>query len=455
MNILSDRYDEFVKSHPDEMKDAISVLKREMERRNCKFGDKVVPTFLKPIFLSAPAVKSIKEVLAQVMSILEKVSRLYFTNPELQDYFYLNERAAELMKIDHGYSRNIVISRPDAFWVNGALRFVEFNCDSPAGPGYTDLEEEIFQESFPMRSFAPDCKFSPPCRMKNLLKALLGAYKEFSGGDKKPNIAIVDWRDVKTQVEFKIIQAYFQKNGYETTIADPRDLKLVDGRLQHNDFKIDLVYRRVIFRELVEKLDDIQDFVQAYRDGIVCVVNPFRSRLASIKAILAIITDQKKFKDLFTEEENKVIKKYIPWTRRVIDMQTNYEENMIFLRKHIAVHKDSLVLKPSDSYGGKDVIIGRECEQSDWDILINSIMSKGEDWVVQKYVDITQVNVPVLEGDSVELRTKKFNLNPFIYAGEYAGSMARLSDQSVINVTAGGGMVPVVEYHEENKRDDH
>ncbi len=41
---------------------------------------------------------------------------------------------------------------------------------------------------------------------------------------------------------------------------------------------------------------------------------------------------------------------------------------------------------------------------------------------------------------------EKFNVNPFVFAHKYAGSVARLSDQSVINVSAGGGLVPVVNY---------
>jgi hypothetical protein len=38
---------------------------------------------------------------------------------------------------------------------------------------------------------------------------------------------------------------------------------------------------------------------------------------------------------------------------------------------------------------------------------------------------------------------RKVNLNPYLFGGTYAGSFVRLSKSSIINVTAGGGMVPV------------
>jgi len=339
-----------------------------------------------------------------------------------------------------------MISRPDAFLVNESLRFVEFNCDSPAGCGLCDTTEAIFKETFLFEKLGKKFKFPAKKRSLYLLDALLEAYKEFGGKKEKPNIAIVDWANVKTTNEFQILQGFFKKKGHEVTIADPRDLKLSKGHLEHKGFPVDLIYRRVIFKELMAKLDEVKDFIRADREGKVCVVNPLRSRLASNKAMLAIMTNQKNYRSLFSEEENQIIKKHIPWTRRVLDMQTYYEGNPIFLKKHIISHKDALVLKPGDGYGGKDVKIGRETDEATWRNLVGRILRNKLDWVVQRYVDISEMSVPVLNGKNIKMANKKYNLNPFVFAHRYAGSVARLSDQSVINVSAGGGLVPVINY---------
>lgn len=446
MTTINEHYDEAVLAHPDQVKDAIAYLSREMDRRNCKFGTEILPTFFKPVFMSQEERKSISGIIGHVMSILDKVTRLYFSHPELKEFFYINRQAEEIIAVEHGYAKNVMISRPDSFWVKGILRFVEFNCDSPAGCGLCDTTEEIFMETFIFKELGGRYKFHPQKRSGYLLAALLDAYKEFGGKKEKPNIAIVDWEGVRTTNEFQILQALFKKKGYETVIADPRQLRLIDGRLEHKGFPIDLVYRRVIFKELMEKLDDVGDFIQANREGKVCIVNPLRSRLASNKSTLAIMTNQKDFKHLFTEEENRIIKKHIPWTRRVLDMQTHYEGNPVFLKKHILSHKDQLVMKPGDSYGGKNVTIGRETDDDTWSNLVGKILRNKEDWVVQRYVDISQMTVPVMNGNGIEMVNKKYNINPFVFAHRYAGSVARLSDQSVINVSAGGGLVPVINY---------
>lgn len=452
---IQTQFDDLIKTHPKEMRDALIFFEKELASRNCKFGDDIIPSFIKPLFIEKQQAQKIDAITKHIISILEKVTQLYFSHPELRELFYLDERGKELVEIDPGYSCNVVISRPDAFLVDGSLRFVEFNCDSPAGAGYTDIEEDVLKESFPLKLLSKDYTFSPHSRIGALLEALLSAYHEFAGSNKKPNIAIVDWKDVRTWNEFIILQSDFKKKGYDTVVADPRELKFNNGKLEHNGFPIDLVYRRVIFRELLENFNDVQDLITAYRKGKICMVNPLRSRLASNKAILSIITNQKEYKDFFSPEENKVIKKHVPWTRRVIDTQIVYEENEVFLRNHIIHHKDHLVIKPSDSYGGKDVTIGHETEQASWDKLVSRIFDNSEDWVVQRYVTINEMPMPVVKNGVFELQTKKFNINPFIFYGKYAGSVTRLSDQSVINVSAGGGLVPVIEYEKVTKSHGH
>jgi hypothetical protein len=51
---------------------------------------------------------------------------------------------------------------------------------------------------------------------------------------------------------------------------------------------------------------------------------------------------------------------------------------------------------------------------------------------------------PTVEGGHVQMRLKRFNINPFGIGGRYAGMITRISDQAVINVSAGGGLLPSV-----------
>ena len=63
------------------------------------------------------------------------------------------------------------------------------------------------------------------------------------------------------------------------------------------------------------------------------------------------------------------------------------------------------------------------------------------EWTLQKFVDIPEQVFPVMAPDLV-FEPRKVNLNPYLFGGRYAGSVVRLSTNSVLNVSVGGGMAP-------------
>ena len=67
----------------------------------------------------------------------------------------------------------------------------------------------------------------------HVLDGLLASFAEWAGNSSsKPKIAIVDWRDVPTVVEFELFQRFFIENGYECRIVDPRDIEYTSGTLR-------------------------------------------------------------------------------------------------------------------------------------------------------------------------------------------------------------------------------
>jgi hypothetical protein len=101
------------------------------------------------------------------------------------------------------------------------------------------------------------------------------------------------------------------------------------------------------------------------------------------------------------------------------------------------------VLKPASEYGGHGVALGIETDQAEWDRII-ATHAERSDFVVQEYVPVPEEMFPTVEGGHVQMRLKRFNINPFGIGGRYAGTITRISDQAVINVSAGGGLLPSV-----------
>jgi uncharacterized circularly permuted ATP-grasp superfamily protein len=408
--------------------------------QNVLFGDTPVPTLLRPHFLSTYQNTMLENVTHVIMNMLEKIITLYFEKNMFHQIIQLNACEKELAAIDPGFKRCIMNARLDAFLDHRSLSFIEFNCDSPAGHAYSELQCEIFNNSKLLDTIKASYHLIWINRRKRMLEALLEAYKQFGGNKSHPHIVITDWHDVKTIHEFYILKTYFESQGFPTSVADPRELTLIKNKLCFNEKPIDIIYRRVIVKEIVSKQDEVNDFLSACKNKLVCVVNSFRSKVISNKSTLAILTDPQ-FDALFTEQENAIKYQHIPWTRNLTPGKVLYDHQQIDLFEYAILHKDKFVIKPADGYGGIDVLIGKYSSDSQWNDCFEKAANKP--FVIQEYVDIPEEEFPVLhENLSITVEKRKVNLNPFAIAGQYAGCLSRISQSPVINVSAGGGMVP-------------
>jgi hypothetical protein len=92
-------------------------------------------------------------------------------------------------------------------------------------------------------------------------------------------------------------------------------------------------------------------------------------------------------------------------------------------------------------YGGCNVYIGAEVDSDEWDDVIEKAL-KG-DGVIQHKVAIPEEPFPVITDGGLTFENRKVNINPFALGGSYGGCVSRLSTESIINVRAGGGAVPL------------
>jgi len=252
-----------------------------------------------------------------------------------------------------------------------------------------------------------------------------------------PTLALVDAEGSPSVPEFRIICAAAAATGLEALHCTLDELRYDGSTLSAGGQPVQLVYRRALLEDL-----DQSDLVAAARDGRVCVVNPFRSRVANNKKLFALFCDPR-FRHLIQGDEQEVIDATIPWTRILRDGRTGYGEWKIDLLPFVADNRERLVLKPASDYGGHSVALGMETPQAEWDSIIEEHAARA-DFIVQEYLPVPEEMFPTIEGGHVHMRLKHFNINPFGIGGRYAGSITRISDRAVINVSAGGGLLPSV-----------
>ena len=442
---LNESYLEHLQKSGELASEQLASLKSFLTRKQCTFKGEPMPTLLKPNFVSERQSEILIHAVETMSRALNKFILLYMENEQVRNIMKFSDREYELFSIDPGYSKPLVISRLDAFLQDHSLKFLEFNCDSPAGIAYADVLEDGFRELFKVYPFLENWEIGFTRRQDLLLSSLLECYREFKAKSEslpdRPVIAIVDWDDVSTYSEFGLHEKHFRENGYETLICSPMKFSIKDGKAYARDREVHLIYRRVITRELLNRWEEVNDFVQSIKDGLVCCCNSFRSYIVGNKKVLSVITDPR-FQTIYSDDELDLIRKTIPWTKILADTEVLFGEREVRLREFTRYHKDLLVLKPANMYGGKDVYLGQETEQKVWENILEEHIGD-ESWVVQLYIDIPRDLFPEIDRPAT-IKEKYVNINPFALLNQYSGTITRVSDSPVINVSAGGGLVPTL-----------
>ncbi len=71
--------------------------------------------------------------------MLDRFCDAYAEDERLRDELAVPAAEDALIRLDPGFSRPLKICRLDAFLQGYEVKFLEFNADSPAGIGYTDV----------------------------------------------------------------------------------------------------------------------------------------------------------------------------------------------------------------------------------------------------------------------------------------------------------------------------
>jgi glutathionylspermidine synthase len=425
--------------------DRCAGIEQEIERwlseNDVVFAGHTIPFVLMPHFVSPGQLRRVRRAVACLSAVLDRFCDAYAEDGRLREELAVPAAEDALIRLDPGYSRPLRICRLDAFLQGYEVKFLEFNADSPAGIGYTDVLYEGLRRAIDLPGVRAEFETAYTPMLPLLIDTLLDAYRELRSEraelPETPRLALVDVEGSPSVPEFRIICAAARANGIEALWGTLDDVAYDGTQLRVRGEPVHLVYRRALLEDLPEG-----DLIAAARDRRAAVVNPFRARVANNKKLFALLQDPR-FAHLVEERERRVIDETIPWTRVLRPGRTSYGEWVVDLLQFVSDNRERLVLKPASDYGGHGVSLGMETEQSRWDTLIEEHVEDG-DFVVQEYVPVPEEMFPTVEDGHVQMRLKRFNINPFGIGGRYAGMITRISDQAVINVTAGGGLLPSV-----------
>lgn len=423
---------------PDLAGESWEWLTRQLRQRGLFFGDRPLCTVLRPRFLTPGQYDLLRARIPVLLGAFDRALEAALAQPRIMDQFRLPDWERSLV-LEEPRVKASPVSRLDAFFDpdDGGLRLTEYNAETPAGAGYGDALAELFLAIPAARPFLRRYALRPLPAVPHVLHALLAAYEAWSGRRELPVIGILDWSDVPTRSEFVLFHDYFASLGITCVIADVRDCRLEGGRLVAAGTPIDLIYKRVLIHELVGEAGLDHPVVRAVRSGAVCMVNPFRCKVLHKKASLAVLSDERNA-SLFSAAEREAIAEHVPWTRVVEDRRTEVDGQPVDLLPWMAEHRDQLVLKPNDDYGGAGIVLGWEVDAAAWSAAVRKAVESP--CVVQRRIGLPAEAFPSWADGRLVLADRIVDTAPFVFEGARVdGCLTRVSTASLVNVTAGGG----------------
>ena len=428
------RYFDYISKEPEKYAASRKEYFEALEERGFKHHGEYIPSYFHPYVLDQKQFKAVARHGETMAELLFKLYELFFAKEDIRQLFDFHPSLMEWMEAKPGYDIPVPVSRYDAYYdpAKATMMFNEFNADGTSGMNEANTMEEAFLATPLGEKLGREFDLYNCELRKNVLNVLLENYRKAGGTKATPNIAIVDWKESASPEEFAALYKTFNAEGYPTVIADPRELTYEEGILSFGAFPIDLVYRRVVTVELIERRDEAKAFLQAYMEGKVVTVGSMRTEIIHSKIIFCLLSDPA-YSKYFTPGEQRFLKDHIPWTRKLSLKDSG-------LLRNVLREKDSLMLKPHNGYASRGHIVGQDCTQAEWEENVRRLADTN--YIVQEKIPAPE-KLLVTEG-TLPGETLKVNLACYVFNGQLAGFYTRVSPKVIITTLSGGALIPTL-----------
>ena len=210
--------------------DGCASLEQEIERwlteHDVVFAGHTIPFVLMPHFVSPGQLRRVRHAVVCLSSVLDRFCDAYADDERLRGELAVPPREDALIRLDPGYSRPLRICRLDAFLQGYDVKFLEFNADSPAGIGYTDVLHEGLTRAIDLPRVNAEFETAYTPMLPMLVDTLLDAYRQLkaerSDLPDQPRLALVDVEGSPSVPEFRIVCAAARRAGLEALARNAR-----------------------------------------------------------------------------------------------------------------------------------------------------------------------------------------------------------------------------------------
>ncbi|HEX2133404.1 MAG TPA: hypothetical protein VHH15_17790 [Actinophytocola sp.] len=393
---------------------------------------------LRPPVLTHDQYGEITDLTARLAElVLDACRRRAATVGELRARLGVPAGLVEFLDEDAPLTEDLIVAvRPDVLMSGGVPRFVECNVDSALGGAFdSDGIARRFLDAYTDHGLTASVPLTVPesavdtrfHAMRDQLGLADGATSVilFHMGSDYP-----DTQDGHTLVKLlEPVRDRGRAAGLDVVVHPLEWLTLDDGRLRAGDTVLDSVLRMFIPQD-VPHGPGYDALVTALDTGTVRMFTPSATWLLANKTTFAWLWADL---DTLTPAAAGVVRRHVPYTESLTAAG--------IVRAHD--RRADLVLKPTGTYGGSGVVVGREVTRERWDEALRAAVEAGGH-IVQEYVPVDRLGMHFVELATGDVRAAEvpYCVAPYLFGGRAAGAYLRFAvpdsaSGSVVNLGQG------------------
>lgn len=387
-----------------------------------------------PTFVSRAWVDELASASERLNRLLRSVPQRFFDNdPERVCEFYRfldPSRLQVLLSEPNGIGT--MASRGDFIDTADGLKLIEFNFTPSLGGWESTLLVSLQLESPPTRRFLAEHGLEARYTntMERLFRWALREVRDRSLGDgREINVAFLfDPPEGKGSVRAPEGRGYFREEyrsacRHEGVAGDV--FLAMNAEVTFDRYRLFYEGRRIhAVVDLTRRPTDTELY-RCFKLGGLLLLNDPVDMILGDKRNLALLSEHTD-SGLLSAEESELVRRYVPWTRRLDERQVERGGRRLPLRRLVLEEKDHMVLKRGMDYGGKGVRLGRVSSPEEWERVVDAALEEGV-WVAQEALE----SRPYLYQNGERGCSPHDAIwGPFVFGDEYAGAILRVQPKA-------------------------
>lgn len=386
------------------------------------YKGKPIPFLYMPRFLDGQDLDTFQNAVYHMMAICQKMIKLYRSVPAIRKLYGFDARLEALILKDSPYQCAVPMARFDIFYYGpGDFKFCELNTDGTSAMNEDRELANVFSSNQLLERTTEAINLNSFELFDTWVNEVGQLYRESHGTKSHPRVAIVDLFEKASSIEFEVFKERFEALGFPCVIADARKLEYTDA-LYFEGQCIDIVYRRLVTKDMMEHIDMLPAFEKACHDDKTLIIGNVQSQVVHTKKFFQLLHDDR-VRPYFNQEELAFIDRHVPITDAIAMVAYQMDSYVS--------EKDKWLIKPLDYYASIGVYAGRDYTEEQWAQLLKDHINKP--YLIQQFCQPPQFENYALEQNQLTRGYYNHITGLFVYNGKFYGVYSRAGRTSIIS----------------------